>query len=274
MGASATASVADVIDSFKFTAGDVGFSNYAGVHYGIGTSITSPDVTLGKFIGIDPGNQGKIVQCMSSTSGLFILRIESDHFATGRDIALGNPSHTFDYMVVKNSAGVEIAELEMLACLENNSTSANRLDSRLFFWINNSWLGGGNNTRPYSVTVTVVDADTFTVPLTLTRKNRVVPSGASETFTGSTGKVHKSTDSLGTSAGTSIGSSSLSSNVLTINTSSSHGLTTGDTVDLSQIGHSSFDPNTIEQINLTGGYGGSAMMVDGQDYTVELRNRL
>ena len=45
-------------------------------------------------------------------------------------------------------------------------------------------------------------------------------------------------------------------------------------MDLSQIGHSSFDPNTIELINLTGGYGGSAMMVDGQDYTVELRNRL
>ena len=127
MGASATASVADVIDSFKFTAGDAGFSNYAGMSYGTGTSITSPDVTLGKFIGSDPGNQGKIVQCMSSTSGLFILRIESDHFFTGKDIDRSNPSHTFDYMVVKNSAGAEIAELEMLACLENNSTSSNGL---------------------------------------------------------------------------------------------------------------------------------------------------
>ena len=274
MGASATASVADVIDSFKFTAGDTGFSNYAGVDYGIGTSITSPDVTLGKFIDSDPGNQGKIVQCMSSTSGLFNLRIESDYLYTGKGIDRSNPSHTFDYMVVKNSAGVEIAELEMLACLENNSRSSNGLESRLFFWIGGNWFGGGVFARPYSVTVTVVDEDTFTVPLTLTRKNRVVPSGASETFTGSTGKVHKAATSISTSSGTSISSSSLSSNVLTINTSSAHELTTGDTVDLSQIGHSSFDPNTIELINLTGGYGGSAMMVDGQDYTVELRNRL
>jgi len=274
MGASATASVADVIDSFKFTAGEGG--GYVGFNYSFGTALTSPSVTMGKFIASAPGNQATLVEFTSLTSGLLILRLESDFFYTGGPIESRNPEHTFSYMVVKDSTGAEIAEFEGLAGLENNSTSSNGLPSRQWLYINDQWVyAADQNTIPHLTTVTVVDADTFTVPLALTRRNRAVPSGASETFTNSTGKVYKpGVDVVTSSAGAAVSTSSLSSNVVTINTSTSHGLSSGDKVNLAGIGFSSYDPNTLLIPNLSGGYNGSVLLETGEDYTVEFRNRL
>ena len=274
MGASATASVADVIDSFKFTAGES--SGFVGFSYSFGTALTSPSITMGKFIDNEPGNQATLVEFKSLTSGLLILRLESDFFYTGGPIESRNPEHTFSYMVVKDSTGAEIAEFEGLAGLENNSSSSNGLPSRQWLYVNGQWLySADQNTIPHLTTVTVVDADTFTVPLTLTRRNRVVPSGASETFTGGTGKVYKpGVDVLTPSAGAAVSTSSLSSNVVTINTNASHGLSSGDKVNLAGIAFSSYDPNTLLLPNLTGGYNGDVLLETGEDYTVEFRNRL
>jgi hypothetical protein len=269
MGANATASVADVIDSCKFTAVDLDFA--LGITYGSDT-ITDRKITLGKFIENSPGFQVELQQILSYSSGSLILRIgDDDNFESlVRDIIpVTDPTTTFDHVVFKDSSGAEIAEIEMLASLQNNASS-----NRLFTFVDDFWFGGITGNRPKAIEVTVIDADTFTFPLTFTVKNRVVPSDASETFTGSTGKVHKASDLLSSTAGTAIASSSLSSNVVTINTSSSHGLSSGDKVDITGIGFSGYNPNTVVIPNLSGGYGGSALFVAGQDYTIEFRNRL
>ena len=278
----AISSVANIIDSFKFTAGGSFFTGYYENDYG--TALSDAGITYAKHLTIDTGYQGRLVALTANTSGFIQLRIvhkyaSSDYIppnaSTG--ILYSDPTVSFNYMVIKNSSGVEIAELEMMAGVEDSSffgpAGSSEL-SRVIFWFDNNWLGGALQDFDFhAVEVTVTDSDTFTIPLTITKRGKAVPSGASETYTNSSGRVYADAVTRNSTSGIDISSASLSSNVVTINTSSGHSLTTGDKVDIADLGFSTYDPNTFVIPDLSGGYGGSALFVDGQTYTVELRNR-
>ncbi len=278
----AISAVSNVLDTFKFTAG--GSFNVGYKEGSSGTALSDAGITYAKFLSIQPGFQGRLVEVTSTTTGLTQLRIVHPYIASefippnaSTGIPYSDPTASYNYMIVKNSSGVEIAELEMLASLENNSTfgpGGSGEISRLNLWISNGFFGGGLQDRDFhSVEVTVTDADTFTFPLTITKRGKAVPSGASETYTSSSGRVYGDSDARSSTGGTAIASAGLSSNVVTVNTSSGHSLTTGDKVDVAYIGFSTYDPNTLVIPNLSGGYEGSALFVDGQTYTIELRNR-
>jgi len=274
----AISSVANILDSVKFTASGSSFVGYT--EGSAGTLLSDAGITYAKHLTIDTGYQGRFVALTATTSGLVQLRIVHKYASSeyippnaSTGILYSDPTVSFNYMVIKNSSGVEIAELEMMAGVENNSFFNGDL-SRVIFWFDNNWLGGGIQDFDFhAVEVTVTDSDTFTIPLTITKRGKAVPSGASETYTNSSGRVYADAVTRNSTSGIDISSASLSSNVVTINTSSGHSLTTGDKVDIADLGFSTYNPNTFAIPDLSGGYEGSALFVDGQTYTVELRNR-
>lgn len=191
----AISSVANVLDSFKFTAGGGFFTGYYENSYG--TALSDAGITYAKHLTIDTGYQGRLVALTANTSGFIQLRIVHTYAASAyippnasTGVPYSDPTASFNYMVIKNSSGVEIAELEMMAGLENNSSFDTGELSRVIFWFDNGWFGGGLQDYDFhAVEVTVTDSDTFTIPLTITKRGKAVPSGASETYTNSSGRA-------------------------------------------------------------------------------------
>ena len=105
-----------------------------------------------------------------------------------------------------------------------------------------------------SVVITKIDADTFTYPLPITNLGNSVNSATTETYTASTGDatvgaINNTSSTATVGAIIDIASASLSSNVVTVNTSSAHGLNTNDTVGISNLGFDVTDPNSVKVEN-------------------------
>jgi hypothetical protein len=105
-----------------------------------------------------------------------------------------------------------------------------------------------------SVVVTKINSTTFTYPLPITNLGTSVNEATSETYTASTGDATvgaiNSTSSTATvGARIDISSASLASNVVSVATTSAHGLSTGDTVGITELGFSVTDPNSVRVDN-------------------------
>ena len=176
----AISSVANIIDSFKFIAGtDGAFTGYIAGAYG--TALTSTGLNLARFLSTNPGVEGTITRINARTG---ILNFSYQHSLIAQTfippqgttgIFYSTPTHSFNYLVVKNSLGVEIAEYEMLQAIENNSAVLEGT-VRNYFFFNTIFYGGQNQDIDfYAVSITVVDSDTFTFPLTVTKRGKAVP---------------------------------------------------------------------------------------------------